>query len=129
MINKNVKYILELKNFIIIGLISTVINYSIYFVFLEFNVFYLYSGIIGFLSGSIFSFYFNRNITFKSKIDPLKGLIIYLIIQIFSLMGHSLFQFTSVYLFEVSEIFSQLFGIISSTIINFLSMKFIIFKD
>jgi putative flippase GtrA len=129
MINKNVKYILEFKNFIIIGLISTIINYSIYFVFLEFNVFYLYSGIIGFLSGSIFSFYFNRNITFKSKIDPLKGLIIYLIIQIFSLMGHSLFQFTSVFLFEVREVFSQLFGIICSTIINFLSMKFIIFKD
>lgn len=128
MINKKLKYIIELKNFIFIGIISTIINYSIYFLFLELNVFYLYSGIVGFLSGSIFSFYFNRNITFKSEINPLKGLMIYFIIQIFSLMGHSLFQFISVHLFEVREIFSQLFGIICSTIVNFLSMKFILFK-
>ncbi len=128
MINKNLKYILELKNFIIIGIISTIINYSIYFLFLEINVFYLYSGIIGFLSGSIFSFYFNRNITFKSKINPLKGLVIYFIIQIFSLMGHSLFQFISVHFFDVREVFSQLHGIICSTVINFFSMKFILFK-
>ena len=120
----------QFQKFFIIGLGSTTVNYLVFFIFFYFlEMFYLYAGLIGFFSGAFFSYYFNKKWTFKSNVAFFSGFYKFILAQILNFLIHSSMQYTSVNLLDISEVFSQLFGIIFSMIFNFTILKKIIFKD
>ncbi len=56
--------------FCIVGGASTILNYSVFFVLFKYiGVFYLLSSAIGYISGVIFGFYFNKIYTFEAGSD------------------------------------------------------------
>mgnify|MGYP001277946840 CR=1 FL=1 len=92
---------------------------------LNFN--YLIAGIIGFLSPNPVLFIINRNWTFKSKTGYNKMYLMFIISGI-CLCLHIVAQYFAHELLHVPKIFSQLFGQASAAVLNFLFLKFYLFK-
>ena len=124
-INENYQQILK---FLITGVFGNILNYLIFFFFfktLNFN--YLIAGIIGFLSPNPVLFIINRNWTFKSNTGYNKMYLMFIISGI-CLCLHIVAQYFAHELLHVPKIFSQLFGQASAAVLNFLFLKFYLFK-
>lgn len=120
----------QFLSFILVGATSTVLNYLVFLVFLLFLSFhYLASASIGFISGVIIGFIFNKNYTFSSKRKVSKSLPVYFLIYLFSLG-------VNLVLLEVLTTNTSLGAIISNLLlapliilINFLGAKLVAFGD
>ena len=119
----------QFKTFCIVGLLNTMINYIVFFISLELYVDYKIGGILGFLAGGINGFFLNRNFTFNSTVSYEKGAILYFLVQIISLSGHVITQLFVVEVLHFSQVFSQFFGILASTILNFTLLKWVVFRS
>ena len=116
--------------FLLIGGVSTTINYSVFLIFFVlFSINYLISAVIGYLSGMIFGFFSNKIYTFKSKEGLRRSLPIYLGVYLFSL-------FLSIFLlnffvenFNTNVLLTNLFLLVLTTLINFLGIKILAFKN
>jgi putative flippase GtrA len=121
----------QLKYFLIIGLVSVLIDYSTYrsLLFYESNLIIAKS--IGFILGTTFSFIANRNITFKVKNHFFGHLIKFSFLYFTSMMFNVFVNSISLGLFINSNLKVQisftLATIISATI-NFAGMKYFVFK-
>jgi len=117
----------QLSQFLIIGAASTLISYSTFFVMLRFfSWHYLLANLVGFIFSVGFSYYCNRRWTFKAK-DSQK------------FRDYFLFYFCSLGIATISlKILVEFFGIIPEiasiiniagmTGVNFLGLKFLVFK-
>jgi putative flippase GtrA len=121
----------QIKYFLIVGLVTILIDYSTYrsLIFFEFNIIIAKS--IGFALGTVFSFVANRNITFNVKNnffgDLTKFSLLYFTSMMFNVIvnGISLGVLTnSIFKVQISFVFATL---ISATI-NFIGMKYLVFK-
>ena len=123
------KVIEEFKSFFVIGICSTTINYLVFLILFKLiNLNYLFAGLLGFMTGAFISYYFNKNITFKSSVPLRYGLIKFIPTQMFSYLIHFSSQYSSVFFFDISEILSQLIGIFFSMLINFTLLKKVVFN-
>ena len=86
------KVLRQIKTFCIVGLLNIVINYSIFYIFLNLYIDYKVAGILGFLAGGISGFFLNRKFTFESSLSVQKGIALYFMVQIVSLIGHLITQ-------------------------------------
>ena len=110
--------------FSIVGFFGVSINYIIYILALiVFEIHYIISGIMGYISAMIPIFLLNRYWTFKSNVSIFKGFSVYIIINIITLSSHSLTQYLSKEFVGVPEIYSQACGISVSVIISFLLVR------
>ena len=120
---------LEFSKFVVVGIINTSINYGIFILLLlKLNFVYFIAGAIGFFSGAISGFFLNRFWTFKSDVPITIGLYKYFNVQLFCLVAHLTTQIGVTKLFGISEILSQLAGVIVTTFINFFISKTIVFN-
>jgi len=125
----NQKILQEFSKFIVVGVINTACNYGLFILLLAgFKVNYLISGALGFSFGAIIGFTLNRKWTFKSDICYKKGIIKYLSIQIFCLGLHLATQIIVTNIFNIPESLSQLAGIVVTTFVNFILIRYLIFK-
>tara|TARA_Y100000590_G_scaffold470720_1_gene668433 strand:- start:23047 stop:23475 length:429 start_codon:yes stop_codon:yes gene_type:complete len=126
-LNRLLEY--EISKFLIVGLLNTGINYFIFYsLLIGLNLIYYISGAIGFLSGAVTGFIFNRLWTFNSNIPVSTGLIKYLFIQLICLMAHVTTQITVTEIIGVPELLSQFIGILVTTFMNFFLIKNLVFK-
>jgi len=129
LINNSLKELFkQFSKYSIIGFGSVIIDYSTYklFIFFEFLT-PSYSKIFSFIIGAIWSFYFNKKITFKSKNKNLLRIILFICLSFVSLFFNS---FTHDYFyFYYSNNISFLIATIVSVVINFLGLKYIVFNE
>ena len=119
----------QLYKFGIVGIFGSILNYMVFYIFLVFlDVNYLISGVVGFLTPIPLVFIINKSWTFKSDIDYKKGLSTYTFTNILALISHLSTQIFVREVLGVPEKFSQLFGIFSSAIVNFVLAKTFVFK-
>jgi len=121
----------ELKYFFIIGLVTVLIDYSTYqsLIFFESNISIAKS--IGFALGTIFSFIANRNITFNVKNNFFGHLIKFSMLYFTSMMFNVFVNSISLGLFINSNLKVQISFILATIIsatINFVGMKYFVFK-
>ena len=121
----------QLKYFLIIGLITVLIDYSTYqsMIFFEFNI--GISKSIGFVLGTIFSFVTNRNITFNIKNNFFEHLIKFSLLYFSSMMCNVFINNMSLWLLtnSVKKVqISFIFATFISATINFVGMKYYVFK-
>ncbi len=121
----------QLILFVIIGITSVLIDTSSYFF-----LFYLIGSInlskfISFIMGALFSYYGNKNITFKvkaKKLTPIYFSIVYSISLGLNIFANSF----SLYLFKNRETISILISFFIATLVsalfNFIMIKFFVFK-
>jgi len=124
MINKK-----QLIRFIIVGGLSTVLNYSVFSLFYFFGVFYVLASVVGYVSGLILGYILNRSWSFSSVIDNKKiEFLFYSLAYLFSLLLSVASLRLAVDNFGISPWIGNLIAIAVSTIINFISLKLIIFN-
>lgn len=115
--------------FCVIGVVNTTVNYLVFYLCLELlSIHYTLAGGAGFLSGGVVGFFFNRSWTFQSSVSASRGLSIYMAIMGFSLICHSGVQWLAVQA-GVAEVYSQLFGIAVTTVLNFFLTRRFAFSD
>lgn len=116
--------------FLLIGLISTIINYFLFFVFYVFlSINFLISAAAGFLAGMIFGFFYNMEYTFRSKREIRKSLPVYFGVYLFSLSLNIFFLNFFVKNFNTNVLLTNFFLLIFTTFINFFGIKIFAFKN
>jgi putative flippase GtrA len=118
-------------NFLLIGLVTVLVDYSTYrsLIFFEYNISIAKS--IGFALGTIFSFIANRNITFNVKNNFFGHLIKFSMLYFTSMMFNLFVNSISLGLFKNSNLkvqISFILATITSATINFVGMKYFVFK-
>mgnify|MGYP001210984865 CR=1 FL=1 len=122
MFDKKLNY--EVIKFCIIGAFGVTFHYCIYIIALTyFNIHYLISGFIGYLSVTVPVFLLNRYWTFRSKIPINKGYAIYILINVITISTHAIVQFFSKEFLGVPEIYSSACGLVASTIVGFILVR------
>ena len=95
-IKSSKKIFYEAVRFSIVGFFGVFINYCIFLLALVvFEIYYLISGLLGYLFATVPIFFLNRYWTFKSNVSIFKGFPIYIIINLITLSSHSLIQYVS----------------------------------
>lgn len=124
------QHILEIKKFLLIGGISTIINYGLFYVlFTVGGIAYIVSAIAGYVIGLLFGYFFNRMWTFEStnsrKVHEFsKYLLVYMISLIFSM----LFLAFLVEYVAIDALIANVFAIGLSTVMNFVGCKLVVFR-
>ena len=123
--NKSVKKTFyQVIKFCIVGSFGVLLNYSVFIILLlYFNIHYLISGLLGYLSTTVPIFLLNRYWTFKSNVSIYKGYGIFILINFITMSSHVVIQFISKEYLGVPEIFSQACGICVSVIISFILVR------
>ena len=72
--------------FVIVGSVSTILNFLVYYFFLKINLNLELSAILGYITGLLFSFIFGKSWVFKSKDSNInKQIILFVSIYLISL--------------------------------------------
>lgn len=122
LIKQSLKYLL-------VGGLATSLNYFIFYILLNFaEINYLIASASGFIISVFAGYFFNKKWTFN---DSNKDII--LILKYFSMYGASLLlslfllkTFVSVFLF--SPELANVFSIVVTTCVNFIGLKYLVFK-
>lgn len=116
--------------FLIIGALSTIINYGIFFIlFSVFHLNYIAASGAGYITGMFFGFFYNKRYTFRSKMQFKKTLPLYFIIYTISLIiGLSSLEFL-VSDKGINVYFANFLVLIITTLTNFFGTKLLVFKN
>lgn len=120
----------QLTKFIIVGIVSSIINYSFFYLLLSHFLFnYLLSSSIGFLCGMVIGFILNKNWTYDSKsTKSLKIIHKYIFVYLFSLLLSLIFLKITVEIIGINAEIANILAIFLTTCTNFVGTKFIVFK-
>jgi putative flippase GtrA len=120
----------QAARFLVIGFISTAINYSLFLILFLSGFFnYLFSSGLGYISGMIFGFYYNRKVTFYSKEGIKKSLLVYLIVYIGSLLISLYLLDLFVEKYNSDVLLTNLLLLILTTLTNFFGVKIFAFRN
>lgn len=122
--------LIEFKRFILVGAISTFINYFLFYLFLNLEIFeYLTSAALGYIAGTLVGYTLNNKWTFSSNeagdfYKIYKYFFVYFVSLIASL---ALLEYFVTNLNIIAEI-ANIICIIFTTLTNFFLIKFLVFK-
>jgi putative flippase GtrA len=122
----------QLKFFLIIGLVTVFIDYLTYQSLIFFFSNTSIAKSISFVFGTVFSFLANRKITFNVKSNFFRHLIKFSILYFTSMMSNVFVNSISLGLFHNTNWklqISFIFATIISATINFLGMRYFVFKQ
>ena len=123
----------ELTVFVVVGVITVLIDFIVYIVLVEFRL----SDVnvakgVGFVSGTIFSYFMHRIWTFGHKTHKPGTVWRYVLLYMSTLgVNVSINSFILIFLLEFQFIILLAFLIATgaSTIVNFIGMKWFVFKE
>ena len=124
MINKMKKFL----RYIFSGVINTIVTYITSIILLKiFNIFLVFSNLLGYVVGIVVSFYLNRNFVFKSKkVEIKKQFYKFICACLFSYLINLIFLIFFSYIIELNDYISQILSMISySLTFYYLSNKYI----
>jgi len=114
----------------IVGIISTIINYSVFaLLYKTFELYYIFSSVMGYICGLSLGYLLNKYWTYIDQIDKTKSYIFeYFILYMISLFVSQLFLFSVVEIIFINPMYANILAIGLSTIMNFLGTNFFVFK-
>jgi len=120
----------EMRKFIVVGLGSTMVNYTIFFVFFKIlSFYYLLASGAGFLTGLFFSYTFNRLWTFESQNEKkFREFILYASVCLVSLAVSLLALEFQVAFLHIDPLLANIVSIGISAVLNFIGLKIFVFK-
>lgn len=121
----------EFQKFLVIGGLSTAINYGVFYGLFHFNfTSYIVAAISGYIIGLLFGYLFNRAWTFSStnnkKVEEFTK---YIGVYMASLVLSMFFLTLLVEQIGLSPLIANIFAIGLSTITNFLGCKLLVFSE
>ena len=125
--NKTLK---SATKFIVVGAVSTAINYFCFFVLTKFAITgYILASITGYIIGLIAGYFLNNFWTFQHPGYNVKIIAGYLMVYLFSLGLSSLFLWVTVDYFKLNKYIMNVGAIGVSTVTNFLCLNLIVYKN
>jgi putative flippase GtrA len=126
------KFPKEIRYFLVIGILTVLIDYLVYFLLRKFNINTSQAKAFGFVSGTFFAFLANRNITFRNHHNIWGQLYKFLILYSGTLflnvtINNCLLNWFSYFDYKVQ--LSFLIATSTSAIINFIGMKHFVFLN
>jgi putative flippase GtrA len=126
------KFSKEISFFLIVGIMTVLIDFIVYFISRKFIINISEAKALGFISGTLFSFFANRNLTFKNHNNIWGHLFKFFILYSGTLfvnvtINYSLFHLLSDFQYKVQ--LSFLIATSISAIINFIGMKHFVFLN
>lgn len=119
----------QFSRFIVVGLISTALNYSVFFILYQhIALHYLISSSSGFICGTVIGYKLNKKWTFQVTEKSKSQLTKYFIVYLSSLTLSLLFLELAVTKFSLSPLLANFFALILTTLTNFCGTKLIVFK-
>tara|TARA_B100001146_G_C16145047_1_gene418538 strand:- start:72 stop:446 length:375 start_codon:yes stop_codon:yes gene_type:complete len=119
----------QFLKFILVGITSTVINYSIFYVFYSyFFLNYLFSAFFGYVAGVFVGYSLNVRWTFGVKKDEERSLLKYLLIYLLTLILAVIFLYSLVAALNFKPSIAYIFVVVFATLTNFIGMKYWVFK-
>jgi putative flippase GtrA len=120
----------QFLKFCLIGLESTILNYLVFLFFYYFlSSHYLLSAGIGFISGTIFGFFFNKVYSFGSRKWINRELPLYFLVYLFSLSLNLLLLKMIVTITPLGSLVSNVLLLPLMTLLNFIGSKIIAFQN
>jgi len=123
--------LIQFLKFIIIGILNTLVNLIIFYLFTEiFNVYYMVAAVLAFLFAVTNSYLFNKTWTFKEKLKykTSSRYIKFFIISIIALSFNLALLYLLVEYFKFNIFIAQLAGVFLNFLINFFGNKLWTFK-
>ncbi|MEI8061978.1 MAG: GtrA family protein [bacterium] len=130
MIKLDKQNFLEFRNFALVGIISTIVNYSVFFIVNYFlGVYYIVASSLGFVVGIFISYSLNRAYTFAhANKNRHKEFWLYAAVCVFSLLLSLVCLRIFVESFIISPLIGNVLSIGVSTVTNFVGIKIFVFK-
>ncbi|MDX1958787.1 MAG: GtrA family protein [Leptospiraceae bacterium] len=121
----------KIIKFLVVGGISTAINYGFFYLLHISFLHYIPSSILGYILGLIAGFFLNKAWTYDDRTGNEKTLpILYLMVYLFSLLISTIVLYILVDTAKLVEPkLGNFFAICISTILNFLGTNFFVFKE
>lgn len=117
----------QFSRFILVGGISTIINYSVFYALFSLGYNYLIASAVGYIVGAVFGYVFNARLTFKKKAGL--SVIPYFSVYTFSLVtGLGVLKFFASSL-NINPLLANLLAIGYTTMTNFLGSRYIAFNE
>lgn len=117
----------QVNRFIMVGVLSTFLNYSVFYLLL-FWFSYLFASSAGYITGVCLGYFLNKGWTFEVFDTGHVVTVKYFLIYLFSLILGLLILYFLVDLMKMNPKFANIFNIFFTTISNFLGLKFLVFK-
>ena len=121
------KNIIELLNYVVVGGLTTLVNFVVYFFCTHIQLHYLIANVIAWIFAVLFAYIANRKYVFKSEGNDQKAEFIQFVsLRAVTLVVESLLLFVCIQLAAMNENIAKIF--VSIVIGNYVFCKFMIFK-
>ena len=124
------KNIIELLNYVVVGGLTTLVNFVVYFFCTHIQLHYLIANVIAWIFAVLFAYIANRKYVFKSEGNDQKAEFIQFVsLRAVTLVVESLLLFVCIQLAAMNENIAKIFVSIVTVIGNYVFCKFMIFKQ
>lgn len=123
----------EIINYLIVGVLTTIVSIAIYWVFTKvFHVNYMVSNVISWIGSVSFAYVTNKIFVFKSKCDSSKDLFIevyqFFMYRVFSLVIDIFLMYVFVELFNIDDMIAKVIVQFIVIALNYIFSKLFVFK-
>ncbi|MEJ8737704.1 GtrA family protein [Erysipelotrichaceae bacterium HCN-30851] len=126
---ENKKNIVELITYIIVGGLTTLVNFVVYFACTSASLHYLVANVISWVVAVLFAYFANRKYVFKSETNSQKTEFIQFVsLRAVTLIVESILLFVFVQLLFMNENIAKIVVSVVTVIGNYVFCKFLIFK-
>ena len=122
------KNIIELLNYVVVGGLTTLVNFVVYFFCTHIQLHYLIANVIAWIFAVLFAYIANRKYVFKSEGNDQKAEFLQFVsLRAVTLVVESLLLFVCIQLAAMNENIAKIFVSIVTVIGNYVFCKFMIF--
>ena len=121
----------EIYRFLIVGFLTVLIDFLSYFLLLYFIISSSFAKTLSFILGASFAYFANNKFTFKYNIYNKKNIFLFVVLYVVSLTINVFINELLLYLlyaFNVKYFLSFFMATFISASVNYLGMKYIVFK-
>lgn len=118
----------ELIRYIVVGGMTTLINYIIYYCLLKFNAHWLLANSLSWVGAVIFAYYTNKKYVFKSLNESKKEFISFILLRFITLLVETGCLSVLIDLLHIQPMISKIIVSFITIISNYVLCKFKIFK-
>lgn len=118
----------EIVNYIIVGILTTLVNYVVYYLLLKIHCNWIFANSIAWLMAVIFAFYTNKKYVFKSSGSAKEEIISFFTLRLVTLIIENISLFLFIEILTYQQMLSKIFVSIVTVILNYILCKFKIFK-
>ena len=128
---KSISLVKRIIKFSIVGLISTIINYSLFFAIYSYlDAHYNLASSLGYIFGLFFGYVLNKYWTFNKKLTPGRTYVLkYTIAQYIGLIVCQIFLYLLVEFLIFNPLLANIFSLAIAAIISYLLIEFFVFNS